>query len=460
MTVTINISSSDSETSSATKPAPKVQAKDDSALTRPHPLLKKKSGELIKSSLRLSSLTKSASASSLLSPTKSVRFASRLANIKMFDGTDSPSVVSTTENSPTGTPPAAEGGESYFDLRWDDDESDSNSVSDEEGVITPPGPTKYKWDWSNFRLVTNLHCTDGTPIYLLTLLLSADSTSLNGMLMAKNIAFEKAISIKLTFDGWQSKLIINNVSYVRSFAAINYDQFRFSIPLQNLASVVNVEFVIKYEVANQTFWDNNLQRNYKLKLVKQKPQTKGFNYNFPSQSLPQFDELVTKLNLYQTEAKANLDDGNYTYLKSSPSKTRSDFHSRYDFNAELSKPRESKKPSTSDKIPAPAFQSYLSLMPTRPPLKHSFSSSDIPEKPKYSQSYKARQNASTSKPTTSQEEPTKFNSQSYANLLEKYCFFGGDEQPQTSPLLTAPLGGSKIDSPASTFHLLSDSIHI
>lgn len=327
-------------------------------------------------------------------------------------------------------------------------------------MITPPGPTKYKWDWSNFRLVTNLHCTDGTPIYLLTLLLSADSTSLNGMLMAKNIAFEKAISIKLTFDGWQSKLIINNVSYVRSFAAINYDQFRFSIPLQNLASVVNVEFVIRYEVANQTFWDNNLQRNYKLKLVKQKPQTKGFNYNFPSQSLPQFDELVTKLNLYQTEAKANLDDGNYTYLKSSPSKTRSDFHSRYDFNAELSKPRESKKPSTSDKIPAPAFQSYLSLMPTRPPLKHSFSSSDIPEKPKYSQSYKARQNASTSKPTTSQEEPTKFNSQSYANLLEKYCFFGGDEQPQTSPLLTAPLGGSKIDSPASTFHLLSDSIHI
>ncbi|RLV85036.1 Protein phosphatase 1 regulatory subunit [Meyerozyma sp. JA9] len=459
MTVTINISSSDSEASPATKPTPKVQAKDDSALSRPHPLLKKKSGELVKSSLRLSSLTKCASASSLLSPTKSVRFASRLANIKMFDGTDSPSVVSTTENSPTGTPPAAEGGDSYFDLRWDDDESDSNSVSDEEGVITPPGPTKYKWDWSNFRSVTNLHCTDGTPIYLSTLSLSADSTSLNGMLMAKNIAFEKAISIKLTFDGWQSKLIINNVSYVRSFAAINYDQFRFSIPLQNLASVVNVEFVIRYEVANQSFWDNNLQRNYKLKLVKQRPQPNRFNYNFPSQSLPQFDELVTKLNSYQTEAKANLDDGNYTYSKSSPSKTRSDFHSRYDFNTELSKPRDSKKSSASDKIPAPAFQSYSSLMPIRPPLKHSFSSSDIPEKPKYSQSYKARQNASAPKSTNSQEEPTKFNSQSYANLLEKYCFFGGDEQPQTSPL-TAPLGGSKIDSPASTFHLLSDSIHI
>lgn len=463
MAITISVSTSDSESEVASKmPKSSSQSKDDCALVHPHPLLRKKSGELIKSSLRLSALSKSASSSALLSPSKSVRFASRLANIKMFDGADSPSVVSTTENSPAGTPPGKQShGEGYFDLRWDDD-SDSNSVTDEEGAVTPPGPSKYKWEWANFRLVTNLYSPGNAPIYLLSLMLSQDATQLNGLLMVKNLAFEKAINIKLTFDEWQSKLILNNVTYVRSFAATNYDQFRFSIPLQNLPSTVNIEFVFKYDVADQTYWDNNMLRNYKLKLVRHKPQSKSFNYNFPSQSLPQFDELVSKLNLYQSTAKANLDDGNYVYTRPSLTKARSDLHSRYDFNTELSKPRGSN--GSAEKVaapPAPMFQSYLSLsVPARPPLKHSFSSSDIPEKPKYSKSYMARKNtAKVTPPQTTQEEPTKFNSQSYTNLLEKYCFFGGSEQ-QGAPLVSAPLGGSKIDSPATTFHLLSDSIHI
>lgn len=462
MSVTINVSHTDSNAASPQKSAQssgaqteQLTTKDDIALTRPHSLLRKKSGELIKSSLRLSSLAKLASSASLLSPSKSVRFASRLANIKMFDGTDSPSVVSTTDNSPAGTPPAV-GGEGYFDLRWGDD-SCSISDSDEEDIVTPPGPTKYKWEWSNFKPVRNLHCTDSTPVYLLTLLLSLDSTALNGMLMAKNIAFEKALSIKMTFDGWQSRLIMNNVPYVRSFNAINYDQFRFSIPLQNLSSVVNVEFVIRYVVNNETYWDNNLLRNYKLKLVKQKPPAK-FNYNFPSQSLPQFDELVTKLTLYQDAAKADLDDGSYTYAKSSPSK-RSDFHSRYDFNAELSSPRGKNKP-VSDKLPAPSFQSYLSLtIPTRPPLKHSYSSSDIPDKPRTSQSFKARQAKMANAAKTAGANPVpsdmETNSTQYADFLKNFCFFGATG-PQ--PPLMAPLGTQR-SSPATTFHMLSDSIH-
>ncbi|KAI5960763.1 uncharacterized protein KGF55_004333 [Candida pseudojiufengensis] len=83
-------------------------------------LLRKKSGELIKSSLKLSPhsfLQRSISSPNIiqnngnnnrideiLSPRKSVRFASRLINVKMFDGCESPASVSSL-NSPCDSPP-------------------------------------------------------------------------------------------------------------------------------------------------------------------------------------------------------------------------------------------------------------------------------------------------------------------------------------------------------------------
>ncbi|KAK7679290.1 hypothetical protein QCA50_017677 [Cerrena zonata] len=65
----------------------------------------------------------------MLSPNKSVRFASRLANVKMFDGNDSPSTVATAENTPLGSPHHEEM-DSYFQLNWNDEETSSEEEND------------------------------------------------------------------------------------------------------------------------------------------------------------------------------------------------------------------------------------------------------------------------------------------------------------------------------------------
>lgn len=89
-------------------------------------LIRKKSGEIVKSSLKLSSLLQRSLSTPQLSTMgnkgstrKSVRFASRLANVKTFDGCDSPSTVSLA-NSPCTSPPC-EFESGFEDVDVDDD---------------------------------------------------------------------------------------------------------------------------------------------------------------------------------------------------------------------------------------------------------------------------------------------------------------------------------------------------
>ncbi|CAK7903252.1 hypothetical protein CAAN1_16S00452 [[Candida] anglica] len=423
------------------------------------PLLRKKSGELVKSSLKLPALARCKSTSNVLMK-KSVSFASRLENIKMFDGKDSPSVVSTNDNSPMESPSISRSGgrSSYFSWDWDngnddDDGYDDYSTSDEDEIL------RKSWEIKSTDVLCSVPFNlqnEKRPVFLQSIAVSPDKKSLFGFILVKNLAFEKKLSVKLTTSNWKSSIIISNAIYIQSFRSSHYDQFKFSMPLSNYKSLINMELVVKYDVGSDTFWDNNDNKNYHIEIRAIQQLPKQIRKRHPTisnrNSIPEFEDLVSRL----VTIKNDLDDENSDITP----RSKSAFSGRYNFmNEEL---------------------------PKRPVLKTSFSQSDVNTiKPKYSNSFKSRNSAATANnnvgtsSTTNVDKPTglsndtNFNSKSYTDLLNSYCFYKGDESrlSSNSSSNSKPKNLSRQNtsahtpttvpiSAASTFHFLSDSIHI
>uniref|UniRef100_A0A1A8BW51 Protein phosphatase 1 regulatory subunit n=1 Tax=Nothobranchius kadleci TaxID=1051664 RepID=A0A1A8BW51_NOTKA len=91
---------------------------------------------------------------------------------------------------------------------------------------------------------------------------------LSGTIQVENVCFEKSVLVRITFDSWNffqdvDCRYLNNV-----YGCPDTDTFAFSVSVpQNLDSSSRVEFCIRYQTHNQTFWDNNLGNNYGLTTV-------------------------------------------------------------------------------------------------------------------------------------------------------------------------------------------------
>jgi len=102
----------------------------------------------------------------------------------------------------------------------------------------------------------------GNPILLANATIQVNK--FKGRLAVRNIVFEKRITIRYTTDNWSS---YNDLStnYAYSYNP-NDDQvyegeiweFETNIPI----GLEQINFAIRYEFADQVFWDNNLARNY------------------------------------------------------------------------------------------------------------------------------------------------------------------------------------------------------
>ncbi|KAF8003073.1 hypothetical protein HF325_002318 [Metschnikowia pulcherrima] len=219
----------------------------------------------LKLSLKLPKLTRLHSMSQL-SP-KSVRFAPRLEKIKMFDGRASPSTVS-LQCTPMGSPKYDFPNDDYFSIRHHGEVSDDDisSSSDSDTYTEFTKDKQYKIVLSNFSSPQNIYDKRSSPVYLQSVFLTADKTLLELLVMCQNLAFEKSLSVKLTFNDWHSLLIFNSATYTKLFSSVNFDQFKFTIPLAHLPSLVNTQFCIKYSVSGTTFWDNNNSKNYTFSL--------------------------------------------------------------------------------------------------------------------------------------------------------------------------------------------------
>jgi len=91
---------------------------------------------------------------------------------------------------------------------------------------------------------------------------STGEQKLIGTLWVTNASYWKHVSIKYTFNRWLNTYEHDAQYRCHSNDFRNIDQFEFSISIP--ADVDRIDFVLRYCVNGQEYWDNNEGKNYTL----------------------------------------------------------------------------------------------------------------------------------------------------------------------------------------------------
>jgi hypothetical protein len=224
------------------------------------PAVRKKSGELVKPSLKSlgrhrSQEVKSAPATPLSAP-KYVHFDSHLEHIKLFLAQQRPAAVSRD-----GSPDEAEteeDGEYPFPRPLSPPSSKSGPISPvlANGPLRRPG-------------------SDADDCRLEGIELSPDNRSLYGTVLVRNICFEKRVVIRFTFDDWQTVSEIA-AEWKESLREGKFDRWHFTVKLVDLLAHIEQRkmwFAIRFEASGvgREIWDNNIGKNYRVDFVKSRP---------------------------------------------------------------------------------------------------------------------------------------------------------------------------------------------
>lgn len=330
----------------------------DVELSPKPPMVRKKSGELVRPALRPASARRRPS-SMPGTPVyaKAVHFDSKLEHIRHFLQLDRPLAVS-AETSPVDSHDTE--GEFPFGNR-----EQSNT------------PT---WEWDirlpNFPKDTSSRTTD--PVRLERLFLSGDKNVLVGSVAVANIAFHKHVAARFTLDYWRT---VSEVSAVychdvrRKHAHDGYDRFSFDIKLDDQANLENktLSICIRYNVDGQEHWDNNRGMNFQVDFHKTPkalpnkpsggsrpalPRSRTFtgSHARPHSMPPSFDDFpeiakkvpfsnpfnTTKASPLDKTASDDIDTCGPPKRREKP--TPQAFGNRYDFGASLSAAMQSKSP--------------------------------------------------------------------------------------------------------------------
>lgn len=240
---------SDGEQSSSTTP-PEVD--DGPEFPR---MVRKKSGEVVKPSLK-SAYFKRRPQSLPSTPVypKAVHFDAQLEHVRHFLHSEKPLAVS-TNTSPTGEFTSSEFpfGKEYAE------------VTSEK---------QYQIELPNFPS-PDLAAQRDTPVRVESVHLTSNARNLVGKVRVKNLAFNKWIAVRFTFDHWQT---VSEVSAMYDSSQNNdttdkdpdWDCFTFTIKLVDFTNLENrhMLFCVRYNVADKEFWDNNYGSNYQVEFRK------------------------------------------------------------------------------------------------------------------------------------------------------------------------------------------------
>jgi hypothetical protein len=211
---------------------------------RKPPMVRKKSGELVRPSLRPPSARRRPS-SMPGTPTfsKAVHFDAHLEHIRHFLQVDKPLAVSAR----------------------------SSSVAAYDNETEFPFDPSYPFEWSivvsNFLAETLLRIA--YPVRVEKVFLSSDNRNLVGSVSVANLAFQKTVVARFTLDYWKttSEVIAEYSHEPRHLKhSDGRDRFNFKI---KLADVANLEaktmfFCVKYVVNGKEYWDNNNSTNFQV----------------------------------------------------------------------------------------------------------------------------------------------------------------------------------------------------
>ena len=301
--------------------------------------IRKKSGEPLKSSLKsrtpvprpalavVTGPSKSEPATPNHVRSKSVSFAERLDHIKLFFAEQKPIAVS-RDGSPTeesGTESEAPAPVRGISL---DDEKKRLLVME---VVNMP----QRW-------------TMDVDVMLEDVTLSKDAT-ICGHIKVKNLAFQKFVAIRFTFDFWQTTSEVS-AKYEQSLAHGAFDRFSFVIRLHDILSKIEDKtlfMAIRYTVNGRELWDNNWGQNYQIAFSL--PVTPKQHGAIAQIQYASDEEAVANLTqkLERVQSTEALKDSQRFHRRHRSDSTNEDFFfnsstslsSRYTWEASLKKPR-------------------------------------------------------------------------------------------------------------------------
>ncbi|KAF3906411.1 hypothetical protein ABW20_dc0105121 [Dactylellina cionopaga] len=462
---------------------------DDDGYQMAPPMVRKKSGELVKSSLKSPNLKRRPS-SMPSTPTypKVVHFDSHLEHVRHFLHSERPTAVS------AGSSPV-----------------ESNIDADSEYPFPSSDEPPFEWEIAlpNFSERVD---RSSWVVRVEKVVLSHDKKALLGTVAVANLSFQKLVVARFTLDYWQttSEVTAEYTNDVRRrHQEDGCDRFTFKIKLEDMANLETktLFFCVRYRAQDQEYWDNNSSINYQVDFRKKPipqngkagppsssrplPRSKGVTVSAPRpRSMPIFDDSFDAYDLktqpeYKmfTEAvdrqremrpskpakKGSVVDPEALARRSNPSGNA--FGNRYDFEASLAAAM-----TTATKVLGPE-RSGLKLKttnlkdekPAPNPYFHSLTAASGLPRSHSSPALTATYTAATEKPiprvTLDNPTDTSFKpsldalkslgterkpsveSASYKEILENFCFFGS---AKTSPQLTS--GSSMPGRPGAPGH--------
>lgn len=214
------------------------------------PLLRKKSGELVKPALRPSSRRRYSSMPGTPTYHKSVHFNDNGNQTRHFLQVDKPSAVS------AGSSPV----ETY--------DSEVEYPFESKGAAN-----KVEWVLRLANFPEDTHERKTLPVRVEKLYLSTDTKTLIGTVAVANICFQKTVAARFTLDYWKttSEVLAEFEHDVRGQNPHDgFDRFSFNISLSDQANLENKTLLlcVRYNSGGQEHWDSNYGMNYQIDFVK------------------------------------------------------------------------------------------------------------------------------------------------------------------------------------------------
>jgi len=231
---------------------------EDDELRMKPPLLRKKSGELVKPALRPPSRRRPSSMPGTPTYSKAVHFNEEIEQVRHFLQVDRPIAVS------AGSSPV----ETY------DSESEYPFTEDTRSK-TP------EWDIKLMNFPTSESYERQTsPVRVERIFLASDHQTLVGNIAVANLSFHKLVVARFTLDYWKttSEVVAEfNQDVRKKQKEDGYDRFNFNIKLADLANLESKTLLlcVRYQVNGQEYWDNNNSMNYQVDFSKKAKQQKS-----------------------------------------------------------------------------------------------------------------------------------------------------------------------------------------